>query len=69
MVMKGNLDGTIIEPFKQRLVVYIMLLHYTADDSEIMPPKGDPLTKEQTDTIKRWILEGAGKEYRSKLLI
>ena len=30
-----------------------------ADHEDIMPPKGDPLTKEQIATIKQWIDEGA----------
>jgi len=30
-----------------------------ADHDDIMPNKGDPLTKEQTDLIKAWINEGA----------
>ena len=30
-----------------------------ADHDDIMPPKGDPLTKMQQDLIKRWISEGA----------
>ena len=29
------------------------------DDDSIMPPKGDPLTKKQTDAIRRWIEQGA----------
>lgn len=29
------------------------------DHEDIMPPKGDPLPKEQTDLIKAWIEEGA----------
>ena len=29
------------------------------DHADIMPPKGDPLTKEQIDTLKKWINEGA----------
>ena len=62
MVMKGNLDGTIIEPFKPEVSSLYNVVTLPHDDSEIMPPKGEPLTKEQTDTIKRWILEGAGKE-------
>ena len=62
MVIKGNLDGTIIEPFKPEVSSLYHVVTLPADDSEIMPPKGDPLSKEQTDTIKRWILEGAGKE-------
>ncbi len=62
MVIKGNLDGTIIEPFKPEVSSLYHVVTLPADDSEIMPPKGEPLTKEQTDTIKRWILEGAGKK-------
>ena len=34
------------------------------DDSMIMPPKGDPLTADQVDLFRRWILEGAS-EYPS----
>ncbi|MBC8245625.1 MAG: hypothetical protein H8E20_14675 [Verrucomicrobia bacterium] len=30
-----------------------------ADHEDIMPPKGDPLTKEQIEAIKKWIDEGA----------
>lgn len=62
LVIKGNLDGTIIEPFKPEVSSLYNVVTLPHDDSEIMPPKGEPLTKEQTDTIKRWILEGAGKE-------
>ena len=62
MIMKGNLDGTIIEPFKHEVSSLYNVVTLPHDDPELMPHKGDPLTKEQTDTIKRWILEGAGKE-------
>jgi uncharacterized membrane protein len=30
-----------------------------AEDEDIMPPKGDPLTKEQAEKIKKWIDDGA----------
>lgn len=30
-----------------------------ADDSDVMPPEGKPLTKEQTLVLERWIREGA----------
>jgi len=29
------------------------------DDADVMPPKGDPLTKQQQELIKQWINEGA----------
>lgn len=62
MIIKGNLDGTIIEPFKPEVSSLYNVITLPHDDPELMPHKGDPLTKEQTDTIKRWILEGAGKK-------
>ena len=30
-----------------------------SDDDSIMPPKGDPLTKKETDALRRWIEQGA----------
>lgn len=30
-----------------------------ADDLDVMPPKGDPLTKDEVERFRRWIAEGA----------
>jgi hypothetical protein len=59
MIMKGGSEGVVLtpgDPAKSPLYVSTTL---PADDDKIMPPKGDPLTKEQQDLIKQWITEGA----------
>jgi hypothetical protein len=38
------------------------LITLPADDTDIMPPKGKPLTERQIAFIKRWIEEGAGMD-------
>ncbi|OAI57208.1 hypothetical protein AYO49_02610, partial [Verrucomicrobiaceae bacterium SCGC AG-212-N21] len=54
----GESDGPAVtpkHPEKSALIARV-----TSDDVEsIMPPKGDPLTKEQIATLKKWIEEGA----------
>ncbi len=49
VVKAGNPDESSLY---QRIVL-------PADHDDIMPPKGDPLTKAQTDLIKLWIVSGA----------
>ena len=44
------------QPDKSPLYTFTTL---PADHDDIMPSKGDPLTKTQQDLIKRWISEGA----------
>jgi mono/diheme cytochrome c family protein len=59
-VMKGTLDGpVVISKNIAESTLYILVNPEEADDTEIMPPKGDSLAAEQIDAIKRWILEGA----------
>lgn len=57
--MKGGKDGVVIvagqadkSPLYQRITL-------AAGSDDIMPPKGEPLTKAQTDLIKEWINQGA----------
>jgi hypothetical protein len=63
-VLKGNLDGPIIERGNHEESTLYAVMTLDPDDSEIMPPKGDPLTKEEISLFKQWIDEGA-KEYPS----
>ena len=58
-VQKGSKEGPVVKagnPDESSLYQRIVL---PADDDDIMPPKGDPLTKAQTDLIKLWIVSGA----------
>lgn len=67
-IIKGNLDGTIVEkgnPDESTLVAVVML---ESDDPEIMPPKGDQLTSSEIEMLKQWIKEGA-KEHPSDKFI
>ena len=63
-VLKGNLDGEIIDRGVHEESTLYVVITLDPDDSEIMPPKGDPLSAEEIDLFKKWIDEGA-KEYPS----
>ena len=63
-VLKGNLDGEIIDRGDHEESTLFVVITLDPDDSEIMPPKGDPLTAEEIELFKQWIDEGA-KEYPS----
>ena len=62
MVIKGNLDGTIVTPGDHTASALYQVVTLADDDPELMPPKGDPLSEEQRSMIKRWILEGASEQ-------
>ena len=55
----GGEYGPSIEPGKPDDSSLYTLTILDPDDDDIMPPKGDPLTKEQTDILKNWIEQGA----------
>jgi formylglycine-generating enzyme required for sulfatase activity/mono/diheme cytochrome c family protein len=56
---KGGDDGVVIvpgDPAKSPLYTSTIL---TPADEKVMPPKGDLLTKAQTDLLKQWVEQGA----------
>jgi hypothetical protein len=63
-VLKGNLDGEIVDRGDHEESTLYVVITLDPDDSEIMPPKGDPLSPEEIELFKKWIDEGA-KEYPS----
>jgi len=65
-VLKGNLDGEIIDRGDHEESTLFVVITLDPDDSEIMPPKGDPLTADEIELFKKWIDEGA-KEYPSDI--
>ena len=48
-----------VVPGKPEASLLYELVSLEADDPDIMPNEGDPLTKEQVDRLMRWIAEGA----------
>ena len=62
LVMKGNLDATVVTAGDVEDSYLHEVLTLDEDDDMFMPPKGGPLTPEQIDIIKRWIEEGANQK-------
>ena len=58
-IMAGGENGKIIIPGKPEESTFYTLTIRDPDDDDIMPAKGDPLTKEETELIRKWILSGA----------
>jgi hypothetical protein len=57
--LKGGESGKTIVSGKADESELLRRISLPDGHDDIMPPKGDPLTKEQIDLIKRWINEGA----------
>ena len=57
--LKGAGDDAIVVPGKPDESTLYTRVVLPADHDDRMPPKGDPLTKAQTDLIKLWIASGA----------
>ena len=56
---KGGESGPVVVPGKPEESKLYQLIILPGDHEDIMPAKGDPLRKEQTDLIAQWIREGA----------
>jgi len=57
--ISGGESGTSLVPGEPDESLLYTLTILDPDDDDIMPPKGDPLTKDQTDALKHWIEAGA----------
>ena len=68
-LMKGSEDiGPIIEAGDTDASILFEVITLPPDDDMIMPPKGDPLTADQIDLFRRWILEGATEKPTGKVV-
>ena len=68
-LMKGSEDiGPVIEAGDTAGSILFEVITLPPDDDMIMPPKGDPLTAEQIDLFRRWILEGATEKPTGKVV-
>jgi mono/diheme cytochrome c family protein len=57
--LKGGESGNTIVAGKADDSLVVKRISLPEGHDDIMPPKGDPLTKEQIDLIKKWINDGA----------
>ncbi len=57
--LKGGKDGAVIEPGNADKSEVYRRITLPADNDDVMPNKGDKLTKAQTDLIRDWINQGA----------
>ena len=58
--LEYGVEGSpIIMPGNPRTSLLLTVVSLPPDDDEIMPPKGDPLSRDQIDLLRRWIEEGA----------
>ena len=58
-IEKGGKDGKVLTPNDPDKSEIYKRISLPKDSDDIMPPEGDPLTKDQQDLIKRWIAQGA----------
>lgn len=59
LMLKGGEEGNDVVPGKPEESSVYTSTTLPEDDDLAMPPKGDRLTKEQQELIKKWIAEGA----------
>jgi mono/diheme cytochrome c family protein len=59
LAFKGGESGPAIIAGKPAESLFLKLVQLPKGDDDVMPPKGDPLTKEQVATFTQWIQEGA----------
>jgi hypothetical protein len=58
-ILKGGKNGKIVEPGDPDKSSMYVRTNLPADDFDIMPAEGDPLTPEQVEKIRLWIAAGA----------
>jgi mono/diheme cytochrome c family protein len=58
-IAKGSENGPVLVAGKPDESLLLKRISLPPDDVDIMPPKGDPLTKEQIEAIRRWVEGGA----------
>jgi mono/diheme cytochrome c family protein len=59
VALKGGKDGAVIVPGNADKSEMYRRITLPADNDDVMPNKGDKLTKAQTDLIRDWINQGA----------
>lgn len=57
-ILRGSDDGRVIVPDHPSESPLYQRITLPADDDDVMPPKGDPLTKARREIIRKWIAQG-----------
>jgi len=57
--LEGSENGEVLVPGKPEKSTLYTLTVLPHDDPDVMPSKGDPLTKAQAATLRQWIKDGA----------
>lgn len=58
-ILHGGKSGLVLKAGQPDQSPLVQLVSLPAEDDDIMPPKGDPLTPDQIKTLRTWIQEGA----------
>lgn len=58
-ILKGSENGPVLKPGDSAKSYLHEVVTLPADDDMFMPPKGDPMTKDEIALLKKWIDEGA----------
>jgi hypothetical protein len=58
-ILRGGEAGEVVVPREPDDSELYLRVSLDADDPDVMPNEGDPLTKTQVETLRRWIAEGA----------
>lgn len=58
-IIRGGESGPSVVPGKPQQSSLYTLTVLAPDHDDIMPPKGKPLSRDQTDVLRRWIEQGA----------
>ena len=57
-ILRGSDDGRVIAPDHPSRSPLYQRITLPADDDDVMPPKGDPLSRNQREIIRKWIAQG-----------
>ena len=57
-IMHGGDGGAVVVANHPSRSLLYQLVTLPADDDDHMPPKGDPLTRRQQETLRKWIAQG-----------
>ena len=70
LLMQGFGEGDpVVVPGDDQGSILMEVVTLPPDDDMIMPPKGDPLSSEQIQLLRRWILEGATEQATGKVVM